>query len=149
MRAEGATTFDAPRETVWRVLIHPQSIAQTMPGVEHVSVQDDDHWTVHAKLPLGLIRPRMTVACELVERREPEFAQLLARGESVAGKLRMTTSFELADAADATTSMQWRADVDLSGRIASVGARVIEPLVERQVKRVMESLKQQVHAEAA
>ena len=42
MRVEGEKRFDAPRETVWRVLNSPESMAKTMPGVESFDNYDYD-----------------------------------------------------------------------------------------------------------
>lgn len=149
VRTEGTTRFDAPPEDVWRIAINPQALAKTMPGVERVEVEDDEHWTTHVKLPLGFVRPRLALACAVEDRREPDFALLVARGTSPrVGGLTMTTSFELARAGDGT-EMHWRAQVELSGRISAVGEKVLRPLVERQVAKVMASLQKQVRAAAA
>lgn len=143
---EGTTRFEAPPEAVWTVAIRPESLAKTMPGVERVQIHDDAHWTAHVRLPLGLLKPRLALACAVEERREPDFALLVARGESpAAGALTMRTSFELRGA-DGGTDMRWRAEVELAGRISAVGEKLLRPLVDRQVAKVMASLQEQVRA---
>lgn len=148
MKVAGETTFDAPRDTVWRVLIRPESMAGTLPGVERFDVHDEDRWTAAVKIRLGLVSVRMPLEVELVERREPEFARLEARGRGVGGSLAMDTCFELRSAGS-RTEMRWEADVTLSGPGGAVGERLLRPLVDRQVRKVMDSLEGEVTSGAA
>ena len=147
MRVEGEKRFEASRDTVWSVLNSPESMAKTMPGVEGFEIHDERHWTANVKIPLGLGGLRMKVNFEKVEEREPEFAQLSAKGEGVGAIMNMQTSFELAEA-DGGTNMKWAADVSIAGPVGSMGQRVLQPIVNQQVGNVLRSLEQQVEAEA-
>jgi uncharacterized protein len=148
MRVEGEKRFEAPRDTVWRVLNSPESMAQTMPGVEGFEVHDDRHWTANVKIPLGLGGLRMKVNFEKVEEREPDFAQLSAKGEGVGAIMNMQTSFELEEA-DGGTNMKWAADVSIAGPVGSMGQRVLQPIINQQVGNVLKSLEQQVEGAKA
>ena len=147
MRVEGEKRFEAPRETVWRVLNSPESMAKTMPGVESFDVHDDRHWTANVKIPLGLGGLRMKINFEKLEERAPEHAKLSAKGQGVGAIMNMQTSFELAEA-DGGTNMKWAADVSIAGPVGSMGQRVLQPIVNQQVGNVLRSLEQQVEAEA-
>jgi uncharacterized protein len=143
VRVEGEKRFDAPRDTVWRVLNSPESMAKTMPGVESFDVHDDRNWTAHVKIPLGLGGLRMKVNFEKLEEREPEFARLSAKGEGVGAIMNMQTSFELAESGGGT-DMKWAADVSIAGPVGSMGQRVLQPIVNQQVGNVLKALEQQV-----
>ncbi len=145
MRVEGEKRFEAPRDTVWRVLNSPESMAKTMPGVESFDVQDDRHWTANVKIPLGLGGLRMKINFEKLVEREPEYAELSAKGQGVGAIMNMQTSFELAEA-EGGTSMKWAADVSIAGPVGSMGQRVLQPIVNQQVGNVLRSLEQQVEA---
>ncbi len=143
MRVEGEKRFEAPRDTVWKVLNSPESMAATMPGVEGFDIHDDKHWTANVKIPLGLGGLRMKINFEKIEEREPEFAQLSAKGEGVGAIMNMQTSFELAEA-DGGTTMKWAADVSIAGPVGSMGQRVLQPIVNQQVGNVLKSLERQI-----
>lgn len=146
MRVEGERTFDAPRETVWRVLNSPESMAKTMPGVERFDVHDEKHWTANVKIPLGLGGLRMRINFEKLAEREPEHAELSVKGEGVGAIMNMVTSFDLSEAAPGTTTMKWGADVKIAGPVGSMGQRVLQPIVKHQVSQVLTSLEAQVQA---
>jgi len=149
VQTEGTTHFDASPEEVWRIAIHPDTLARTMPGIERIELVDETHWTAYVKIPLGFIRPRLELDCSIEDRREPESAVLVARGESGrAGGLKMTTSFELSPNGGGT-DMRWRAEVELTGRMSAVGEKMLRPLVDRQVAKVMATLEDEVRRGAA
>jgi carbon monoxide dehydrogenase subunit G len=144
MNVSGERTFAAPRATVWKVLNDPASMAKTMPGVESFDVQDDKHWTANVKIPLGLGGLKMKIAMEKTEERELEFAKMAIKGNGVGAMMNMTTTFELADAADGGTDMKWAADVKIAGPVGSMGQRVLQPIVNQQVDGVLASLDAEV-----
>jgi uncharacterized protein len=143
MKVSGERDFQAPRQTVWEVLNDPSQMAKTMPGVESFDIQDDRHWRAHVKIPLGLGGLRMSIDFEKTEERELEFAKLHAKGNGVGAVMNMDTSFELSEAGEAT-HMKWEADVHLLGPVASMGQRVLQPIVNQQVTQVLGALEQQV-----
>jgi uncharacterized protein len=143
VKVSGERTFDAPVATVWSVLNDPTQMAKTMPGVESFDVQDEKHWRAHVKVPLGLGGLRMSIDFEKTEEREPEFAKLHAKGNGVGAIMNMDTSFSLSDAGNGT-NMQWEADVHILGPVASMGQRVLQPIVNQQVSQVLSALDKQV-----
>ena len=147
MKVEGTKEFAAPRETVWKVLNDPAQMAQLMPGVEGFDVQDDRHWRAKVKIPLGLGGLRMTIDFDKVEEREPEFAQLNAKGNGVGAMLNMKTQFHLSGEGE-QTSMRWEADVKLAGPVGAMGQRVLQPIINQQVGHVLAALERQVAAAA-
>jgi uncharacterized protein len=143
MKVSGERTFDAPLQTVWTVLNDPSRMAKTMPGVETFDVQDDEHWTADVKVPLGLGGLKMKIAMEVLERREPEYSKLRAKGQGVGAMMNMITQFNLSDA-DGSTKMDWEADVSIAGPVGSMGQRVLQPIVNQQVGSVLSALDEQV-----
>ena len=143
MNVSGERTFAAPRATVWQVLNDPESMAKTMPGVESFDIHDERRWTANVKIPLGLGGLKMKVDMEKLEEREPEFAKLAIKGNGVGAVLNMDTSFNLTEAGEGT-NMKWEAEVHLLGPVASMGQRVLQPIVNQQVSQVLGALDKQV-----
>ena len=148
MKVEGEKQFDAPRDTVWRVLNDPTAMAKTMPGVESFDIQDDRRWRANVKIPLGLGGLKMSVDMEKTEEREPEFAALKIKGNGVGAMMNMETSFTLTDAAAGGTEMAWSAEVKILGPVGSMGQRVLQPIVSQQVQHVLTALDEQVRKAA-
>ena len=149
MKVEGTKSFEAPRDVVWSVLNDPAQMAQTMPNVESFDVQDERRWQANVAVPLGLGSLKMSIAFDKTEERPPEYARLRAKGQGVGALLSMETQFELADGPAGGTDMRWQADVQIAGPVGAMGQRVIQPIVNQQVKQVLAALERQVQAAAA
>ena len=143
MIVDGERLFDAPRETVWKVLNDPAAMAATMPGVESFDVHDENRWTANVKIPLGLGGLKMKIDMTKTEERNLEFAAMQIKGQGVGAMMNMVTKFELSDAGGGT-SMQWSADVKIAGPVGSMGQRVLQPIVNQQVQHVLGALDTQV-----
>jgi carbon monoxide dehydrogenase subunit G len=145
VKLEGTKELGASRQVVWGVLNDPEQMAGLMPGVEGFEVKDDRHWTAKVKVPLGLGGLRLTVDFEKLEEREPDYASLKAKGNGVGAIMNMTTNFHLSGEGE-QTSMKWEADVRIAGPVGSMGQRVLQPIVNQQVKNVLAALEQQVES---
>jgi hypothetical protein len=143
VKVEGTRSFTASRETVWSVINDPAQMAELMPGVEGFDVDDDRHWKANVKIPLGLGGLRMSINFEKMEERELEYARLHAKGTGVGALMDMDTQFHLSEEGDGT-AMRWEADVRIAGPVGSMGQRVLQPIVNQQVKNVLDALDKQV-----
>jgi len=145
VNVEGERMFDAPRATVWKVLNDPASMAKAMPGVESFDVHDERRWTANVKIPLGLGGLKMKVNMEKTDERELEYALMQIKGQGVGAMMNMETRFNLSDAEGGGTAMKWAAVVKLAGPVASMGQRVLQPIVNQQVQHVLGALELQVN----
>jgi uncharacterized protein len=143
MKVEGTRSFAVARETVWEVLNSPEQMAELMPGVESFDVQDDRNWKANVKVPLGLGGLRMSIKFEKTDEQELEFAKLHAKGTGVGALMDMQTAFHLSEE-EGGTAMKWEADVKIAGPVGSMGQRVLQPIVNQQVKNVLDALDRQV-----
>ena len=143
MKVSGERQFQASRETVWEVLNDPAQMAKTMPGRRVVRHPGRQALARAREDPARLGGLRMSIDFEKLEEREPEFAKLHAKGNGVGAVLNMETSFNLTEASDGT-NMKWEADVHLLGPVASMGQRVLQPIINQQVSQVLGALDKQV-----
>jgi carbon monoxide dehydrogenase subunit G len=143
MNVEGTREFEASRERVWAIISDPAGMAGLMPGVEGFEVIDPTHWRAKVKVPLGLGGLKMTMDFEQLEERPLEFASMRGKGKGMGAMMDMTTSFTLSGEGD-STHMAWEADVKLAGVLASMGQRVLQPIVNQQVEGIMSALEKQL-----
>ena len=143
MKVAGSRSYAASREQVWEVLNDPAEMAGLMPGVESFEIVDDEHWKAKVKVPLGLGSLRMSIDFTKAESRPPEHARLQAKGKGVGAIMSMETQFDLSEDGGGT-AMRWEADVRILGQVASMGQRVVQPIVNQQVENVLTALDERV-----
>lgn len=152
MKFEGSVEIRAPRDRVWDFLTDPEKVGSCGPGVQSIDRIDASHFKVHAKVGVGFISAKFVVNAEFVELDAPNRAVISARGNAPGSAVDATARMTLRDAdasaaADAAvTTMDWTADVIISGTLASVGARMIEGTASKLIDQTFGCVRSKLEA---
>ena len=146
MRFEGSVPIQASREKVWAFVTDPDQVGQCCPGVESIEVVDTSHFKATAKVGIGFINARFNVNMEFAEPVPPDRALIKAHGQAPGSAVDATAEMRLSDGEDGTTVMDWSADVNLSGTLASVGARLIEGTADKMIGQTFECMRAKLEA---
>jgi carbon monoxide dehydrogenase subunit G len=122
----GSPTIAAPRERVWQRLMDPQFVAQSAPGVESVEKVDPTHFKVISGFGVGAIKVRFAMDVELFDIITEESAKMRVRGKAPGSAIDVVSRMELQDAGSRGSQLSWSATSEVSGTVASVGARLME-----------------------
>ena len=145
MKFQGTVDIGAPRGRVWAFLMDPNEVGPCGPGVESIEVVDETHFKARARVGIGFISARFNVDMEIAERDEPSRAVIKARGQAPGSVVDATATMALSDGAAGTT-MDWSADVNIGGTIASVGARLIEGTANKMIGQTFDCIKAKLEA---
>ncbi len=146
MKFEGSVEINAPRDRVWAFVIDPDQVGSCGPGVQSIEKLDDGRFKAHAKVGIGFISAKFTVTAEFTERHEPDDATILARGNAPGSAVDATARMALRDGPSGGTIMDWTADVNISGTIASVGARMIEGTANKMIGQTFDCMRAKLEA---
>lgn len=146
MEFNGEERIKAPRAEVWAFLTDPEKIAQCAPGLEDggLEIVDEDHFKVRVKAGVGFIRSTFEFNCEWVERDEPNHALIKANGDAPGSSVSMTATMDLEDGEDGITVMKWATEAQISGRLAGVGGRLINPVADRMTSQVFDCVREKL-----
>ena len=147
MRFSDTTSIRAPREQVWAFLIDPRKVGACGPGVESIEVVDETHFKARAKVGIGFIAARFNVNMELVEQEPPTRAVLKAHGQAPGSAVDATATMTLSETPPGDiTVMDWVAEVQISGALASVGARMIEGTARKMIAQTFDCIRLKLEA---
>jgi carbon monoxide dehydrogenase subunit G len=146
MQFSGTVQIAAPRDRVWDFLMDPNQVGSCGPGVESIEVIDADHFKAKAKVGVGFISARFVVEMTIAERNEPELAIIKAHGQAPGSAVDATASMNLSGPAEGPTTMDWAADVTISGTLASVGARMIEGTANKMIGQTFDCIRSKLEA---
>ena len=146
MQFSGTVEIRAPREKVWAFVIDPNEVGSCGPGVESIEVVDDTHFKARAKVGVGFISAKFVVDLQMAETDPPNKAVIKAHGQAPGSAVDATATMALTDGADGATTMDWSADVTISGTLASVGARLIEGTANKMIGQTFECMKTKLEA---
>ena len=125
VRQEFAVTD--PVSAVWKFFGEPEPVARCMPGVEQLTVLDDDNVQVRVTQRVGPMTATFEAKVTVLERIPDELIRFRAAGRSVRGaigNLRTENTVRLRGTPDGT-SVLVEGDVVLAGALGSVGQKVV------------------------
>ncbi len=146
MHFQGSVPIKASRDKVWAFVTDPNQVGQCGPGVESIEVVDDTHFKAAAKVGIGFIRAKFNVNMEFAEQTPPDRALIKAHGQAPGSAVDATAEMNLSDGPDGTTVMDWSADVNLSGTLASVGARLIEGTANKMIGQTFDCMRSKLES---
>ncbi len=146
MHFEGTVQINDPRDRVWAFVIDPNQVGQCGPGVESIEVIDDTHFKATAKVGVGFISARFVVNLEFVDLDAPDAATIKAHGQAPGSAVDADARMELSDADGGGTTMDWSAEVNIAGTIASVGARLIEGTANKMIGQTFDCMRTKLEA---
>ncbi len=126
LQFSGAPEIAASRDQVWKRLMDPNFVARSAPGVESVETIDPTHFKVVSAFGVGAVKLRFTLNVELFDVVESEAAKMRARGRAPGSNVDMVAAIRVEELAPGRVRLSWTADSDVSGTVASVGARLLE-----------------------
>jgi uncharacterized protein len=146
MHFEGTVQINAPRDKVWAFLIDPNQVGSCGPGVESIEVIDDSRFKATAKVGVGFMSARFVVNMEFVDLEAPDTANIKAHGQAPGSAVDATAAMNLSDGEGGGTQMDWQADVNISGTLASVGARLIEGTANKMIGQTFDCIRTKLEA---
>ncbi len=145
MRFEGTFTVRAARERVWSFFLNPQELSPCIDDPHTIEVVDADRFKGTIKSGVGFIKGTFTWSATIKERTPPERAQIAVHGSGMGSAFDVVASIELSETQGLTT-VAWRADVLMSGTIASVGARLLQGTIDKKTNAFFENARKKLEA---
>lgn len=143
---EGTLTIGAPRARVWAFLIDPHAVSRCLPDVQSLEVLEAGKFKAVVRVGVGFIKGNFAFDVAMTDLNAPAHARLMGRGGGLGSAVDVQSTVDLAEHEGGTTRLDWKADVVVSGTIASMGARVLNSTVERKTAELFECLKVQFEA---
>lgn len=147
MNLQGTFTFHGPRDTVWSLLQDPAVLAKALPGTERLSLAGEDQFEGVMKVSVGPVTAaKFNVTVTLKDKTPPQHFAMQIDGKGAVGYTRGVASVDLEEQPDGTTVMNYSSEVQVGGRIAAVGQRLLESVAKMMMKQALDALEKELHA---
>lgn len=131
MLIEGSKTLASPREEVWRALNDPDFLRRSIPGCRQVKAVSPDELEVGLTVAVGPIKANFDTRLQIRDVQELESYVLQGSGSAgAAGSGSGTVRVALSDIPGGTR-LDYSAETEISGRVAQLGARMIDSTARR------------------
>jgi hypothetical protein len=146
MLIESEFTFDVPREVLYDGLHDPDILASALPGSNRLEITAEDRYEGEMEVSVGPVTAaRFTVVVELKDKVRPERFDMHVDGKGKAGFVKGIANIVF-DEIDGGTLMKYRADLQVGGRVASVGQRLLDSVGKSISKQGLEAVSRALNA---
>jgi carbon monoxide dehydrogenase subunit G len=125
MDIRGEFRLNATREAVWAALNDPDVLRECIPGCQRLERISENVVEATIAVQLGPVKAPFGTRIELLDLDPPRSYTLVGEGKSAAGFGRGEARVTLEDEGHATV-LHYAADLKLGGKLAQVGARLLE-----------------------
>ena len=153
MQLIGEVAIAAPRNSVWAALNDPDVLARCIDGVEtltRVSGDAGERFEGKMNARVGPVRATFTGQVTLVDVVAPESYRLVGEGKGgVAGFAKGEAAVSLSEPAPGQTLLAYNVTSSVGGKLAQLGARLIEGAAKGYAETFFARLKAEVEQPAA
>jgi carbon monoxide dehydrogenase subunit G len=149
MKLEGEYVFNGPREQVWELVRDPDVLASALPGTQSLQKVSENEYEGDINLRMGPVAGVFSGRLVVSNEQPPESCTLEVDGQGKPGFIKGTGNVHLTDQGDGTTLMAYQGDLQVGGRLASVGQRMIDTASKSMMRQGLETLNKALEARVA
>ncbi len=142
MRLEGTYRFNAPRTDVWAALMDPNVLSTALPGGEAMEQVGDNDYRASMNVKIGPVQGRFDGKISLSEIVPLQQYTMKVDGQGAPGFVSGEGKLFLEDNDGGGTLLRYGGDVQVGGRIAGVGQRLIESTARSLTRQGLTALDQ-------
>jgi carbon monoxide dehydrogenase subunit G len=149
MKLTDSCALPARPEVVWAALNDPKVLCAALPGCKSLEMRDEQHFESTIQVRVGPIAATFRGEVELADLDAPRAYTLIGRGNAGAvGFAAMKARVSLEAQGD-TTLLHYDAEVEIGGKLMSVGARLIESVAAKNIESFFKAFARQLEESTA
>jgi uncharacterized protein len=125
MKMSGEEIIDAPRDAVWRALNDTDVLRKCIPGCDSITRTSATDLTAKVTVKLGPVKAQFSGDVKLTDIDPPNGYRISGKGNGVAGMASGGADVRLEDATEGTR-LTYDVDAQVGGKLAMLGARLID-----------------------
>ncbi len=135
----------APREKVFAFFLSPDDLSSCIDDPHTVAGDDADHFHGSIKAGVGFIKGTFNWSATVAERSPPERARIKVHGSGMGSGFDIDSTIETAGS-EGMSTIRWKADVTMSGPIASMGARIMSGTIDKKTTAFFENARKKLES---
>lgn len=149
MKLKGEYVFNGPREEVWDLVRDPEVLATALPGGKRLEKVAENEYEGEMNVRIGPVAGEFEGRLIVSDEEPPENCTLTVEGRGKPGFVKGSGHVTLVDQSDATTLMKYEGDVQIGGRLASVGQRMLDTASKSMIRQGLEAMNAALQARVA
>jgi carbon monoxide dehydrogenase subunit G len=143
MELQGTHQFKAPLDAVWQALLDPTVLSKALPGGDQLERVGENDYKAAMNVRVGPVQGRFEGKVTLTDVKLHQGYHMKVSGTGAPGFLSGEGSLALAENAEGTL-LTYAGDVQIGGRLAAVGQRLIDSTAKSIIRQGLKTLDEQL-----
>lgn len=149
MKLEGEYTFDGPQTEVWKIIRDPEVLSTALPGTESLEQISENEYQGQMNIRVGPVTGEFSGKILVSNEVPPESCTLTVEGKGKPGFVNGNGNVQLIAQADGKTLMKYEGEMQIGGKLASVGQRLLDSASKSIINQGLEAMNQALKARMA
>lgn len=151
MEFSGEVEIGASKDRVWELVSDPEVLTECVPGAEEVEQLSEDRYRGTIKRGIAGVNLSLEGEVEMVKLNPPDNLTAEASGEDARTNSRMdaTAGMTMTELDAATTELSYEVDMSFTGRLASLGSRIVKRKINSDIKTFFDNVRDRAEDEEA
>lgn len=150
MNINGEQTIGQEPDPLWETLLDAKTLEETIPGAETVEREGDKY---EATLERGLAGISLTLSADvdITEKDRPKWIECDIEGvdNTINSRVNGTARVDFEEEGDGATLLVYDTEFDFSGKLASLGSRIIKRKVNNDLSTFFSNIEEYVDSQEA
>ena len=138
---DGEFTVPTSQDDAFAVLSETAKFAPLLPTYKSHEVKEDGSVDVKVKVGVGKVRGTAKVNLTREECQAPVRAKYLGKGSVMGSVFNLVAEFNLADAGQGETRVNWHGELVMFGKLVSLAGGMIRPIAQRDIASLIEAVR--------
>ncbi len=144
MHFEGKQALNLAQAKAWQFLTDPNRVGQCVPGLQSITVVDATHFNAEVGFGVGAFTATFTINVEWLELEAPKRARMKMHGSASNSVVDGESELKLTPVDEKTTNLDWTADVNIGGTLASVANRLMGGVTQKLTGKFFDCMKEKM-----
>jgi carbon monoxide dehydrogenase subunit G len=140
MKVEGEHLFKGPPQQVWDLFRDTDVMAAALPGTEKMESVGDNKYEAIMNVRVGPVTGEFSGNLVISNEKFPESYTMTVDGRGKPGFLKGSGDITLLDQGESGTLMKYVGEVQIGGKLAGVGQRLIDTVSKSIINQAFETL---------
>ena len=140
MKMEGEYTLHGSREEVWNIFRDPDVLVMALPGTKRLKQVSENEYEGELLVHIGPIMGSFGGELTILNEVHPESLTLVVEGKGKIGFLKGSGDVKFMIISENATTIQYKGDIQIGGRVAGVGQRLFDTVSNNMIKQGLDKL---------